>query len=444
MSYYCRLEKPGKYCIRAAHNLYWTDRDAAFAEDDPRWAETIIEVSMPDDAQAKQVVEQMLRAKEDVGRYQCVLHMEHRGVCRLRVPPISRLSPHPGENGRRHARRQAALLGIAHNSTPEAVQVLLRLLKTGNKERLKRIAAALIDRLPEPKGVNRPDRCNPLRIEVADDGVRDVRDADPRLVKPSWRGEFAVPMRQFPRESLSADDPTLIRCAAYVLEAIGVREDVPDIAAAVSRLVPVVERTEPPYYIGEVAPVREACNEATYALDAMAARGVDPKTDPQTPGDIIHFVSTVKQRNKFRPKGWEKRCQDWVRNETPYVREFAVFNAPRPLPKVLLDAYRDGARKVINTTHEQTTIHMSVQSALEFKIPVDEILGMLVDRLDSEEPQLYVHLFSCLRDLLETGKHEHAHMACRGLRTKKRWLQSRRDGSDFFRIKVKPSEMGNV
>ena len=126
-----------------------------------------------------------------------------------------------------------------------------------------------------------------------------------------------------------------------MLEAIGVREDVPDIAAAVSRLVPVVERTEPPYYIGEVAPVREACNEATYALDAMAARGVDPKTDPQTPGDIIHFVSTVKQRNKFRPKGWEKRCQDWVRNETPYVREFAVFNAPRPLPKVLLDAYRD-------------------------------------------------------------------------------------------------------
>jgi hypothetical protein len=401
-SYYCRLEKPGKYRIRAAHNLYWTDRDIAIAEDDPRWAETSIEVSMPDDAQASKVVEQMLQAKEDVTLYQrayCTWTTgDYADFACLRYPvylPILEKMAADAHGDKR------ALLGIAHNPAPEATQALLRLLKTADKSRLEMIAAALCDRLPEPKGVNRPDRCNPIRLE----------DADPKLVKPSWHDDFAVPMREFARKSL-ADDPTLVRCAAYVLEAVGVQEDMPDLVAAVSRLIPIVERTKPPDYIGEIAPVRQACMEATYAVEAMAARGVDPKADPRTPGEIIHFVSTVKQRKDFRPEGWEKRCRDWVQNETPYVREFVLFNTPRPLPDSLLDSYRDGTRKVIATTHEQTTIHVALRGAPEFKIPVDELLGALVDRMDSEEPQLYVHLYSCLGDLLATAKHEHAYAAC--------------------------------
>jgi hypothetical protein len=63
LSYYCRLEKPGIYRIRAAHNLLWSDRKVAIGERDSRWAETTVEIIMPDDAQARKVVEQMLRAK---------------------------------------------------------------------------------------------------------------------------------------------------------------------------------------------------------------------------------------------------------------------------------------------------------------------------------------------------------------------------------------------
>jgi hypothetical protein len=151
---------------------------------------------------------------------------------------------------------------------------------------------------------------------------------------------------------------------------------------------------------------------AAYAVEAMAGRGVDPKAAPQTPGEIIHFIATLKQRKDFRPKDWEKRCRDWVANESPYVREFVLFNTPRPLPGSLLDTYRDGTRKVIATTHDQTMIHLAVRGALELKIPVDELLGMLVGRVDSEEPQLYAHIYSCLRDLLETGAHENADWAC--------------------------------
>src|SRR5262249_16766542 len=149
------------------------------------------------------------------------------------------------------------------------------------------------------------------------------------------------------------------------------------LVATVSRLVPIVERTKPPRYIGEVAPVRQACREATSAIEALAARGVDPKIDPRTPGEIIHFVSTVRQRKEFRPEDWEKRCQAWVRMKSPYVREFVLFNTPRPLPKSLVDAYREGTRSVIATTHDQTTIHVAVRSALVFKVPADELLGLL-------------------------------------------------------------------
>src|SRR5262249_32618483 len=156
------------------------------------------------------------------------------------------------------------------------------------------------------------------------------RGADPKLVKSSWQSDFSMPTRQFARKVLLDKDLELVRCAAYVLEAIGIQEDMSELVAAVSKLVPVVEKTEPPKYFYEVAPVRQACLDLTFAIEAMAARGVDPKADPLTAGEIIHFVSTVKRRKEFRPKGWEKRCQDWIRNETPYVREFVLSNTPLP------------------------------------------------------------------------------------------------------------------
>ena len=224
LSYYCRLEKPGKYCIRAAHNLYWTDRDAAFAEDDPRWAETIIKVSMPDDAQAKQVVEQMLRAKEDVVCYPrafCTWSTEeYADFACLRYPvylPILEKMAADTHGDRRPLLRHRPQLDAGGGAGAVAA------VEDREQGTIKRIAAALIDRLPEPKGVNRPDRCNPLRIKVADDGVTGPRDADPRLVKPWWRGEFTVRIRRSFRTSRfllmtprsSGVQPTCLRPSGY-------------------------------------------------------------------------------------------------------------------------------------------------------------------------------------------------------------------------------------
>lgn len=411
LSYYCRLEKPGKYRIRAAHNLLWTNRDVAIADGDPRWAEAAIDVSMPDGVQASKVVEQMLRSKEDVRLYQrayCTWDTnDYADFACLRypiyLPALEKMADDVHGD-------QRALLGIAHNPTPEATRALLRLLATATKDRCKKIVAHLCDRLPAPKGLNRQERCNPIQIEIAEDTVQDERDADPKLVRASWRDDFSEPVRRVARKLLGDADRELVQCAAYVLEAIGNQEDMPDLTAAVSSLVPIVEGTRAPECDSEVAPLRQALTDLTYAIEAMAARGVDPKAEPRTPGEIIHFVASVKHRKEFRPDGWEKQYQDWVRMGSPYVRDFVLFNGPQPLPKALVDAYRDGMLRVIATTHDQK-IHRAVQSALEFKVPVGELLGMLVDRMDSGG-LFYSRIYSCATDLLETGKHERVRVSC--------------------------------
>ena len=96
-----------------------------------------------------------------------------------------------------------------------------------------------------------------------------------------------------------------------------------------------------------------------------------------------------------------------------------LFNGPRPLPKSLVGAYRDGTRKVIATTHDQTTIHVAVRSALELKVPVDELLGMLVDRMDSGGI-LYDRVYTCATELLETGKLQRGGLSCIAPMSKKR------------------------
>ena len=105
---------------------------------------------------------------------------------------------------------ERALLGIAHIPTPEATKVLVRLLAHPNKDFSLKAACALSDRLPEPPTTERQRRKNPLEL----------MDADPQLVKKSWRDDAAPPFRRFARGMLSDTELTSLRGAAFVLESI--------------------------------------------------------------------------------------------------------------------------------------------------------------------------------------------------------------------------------
>ena len=88
---------------------------------------------------------------------------------------------------------------------------------------------------------------------------------------------------------------------------------------------------------------------------------------------------------------------------------------------MLLEAYRAGVRRVIATTKKQTVIHVAVQMALEVKIPVDEILGMLVDRMDSDDGEC-TSTFQCASSICwKLASTITRSRIARTFRTKKKW-----------------------
>ena len=209
---------------------------------------------------------------------------------------------------------------------------------------------------------------------------------------------------------LNEQEPTSLRRGAYILEAVGTREDMPVLVAALNKLVPSVEKAKPEKCIGVISPVRKACLDLVHATKALAAREEAAMADPRTPGEVIHFVLAVKRRKEFRPAGWEKRCAKWALRGTSYVREVVVFNAPRPLPESLVSPYKTGVRMLIGSTCQRCVIHDAVQCGLDMKIPADEIVGMLADRLDTTE--VYEDLNVCLADLVEGGLNDHGCIGC--------------------------------
>ena len=401
---YCRFEKPGIYRVRVAEDLGWSNGHDATGElppipdDDPRWTQTTIALAMPNAAQAGEVVENMRRLAADVKslanawweapNYADFLCLQYP----VYLPILEDLAVRKDGDRR-------ALTGIAHTPEPEATEALLRLMKHPDKDIVLLAAAALCDRLPDPQGITR-NRRNPIEVE----------DADPKLVKRAWRGEFAPPACQCACKMLTEGDPRIMRCGAFILEAVGRPEDMPALVAAINQLVPLVEKAEPEKYIGQMAAVREECRDMVYAAEALASHGVEPQADPQTPGEVIHFVLAIKRRKDFRPAGWEKRCADWIHEGSPYVREAVLFNAPHPMPESLRESYRTGLYTVIAATSDWSVLHRVVQTALDLNLPTDEVLGMLAGRLDSKP--LHVYIVPLMRQLLETGKCEHFGTEC--------------------------------
>ncbi len=401
LDFYRRLEKPGFYRVRVAHHLNLSK--PPIPKDDVRWGEAAIEVLMPSPQQAKEIVERMRHLESDIASHSAENCTDFAG---LRFPvylPILEATVKDKQGDKR------AILGITHMPTPEATGSLIGLLKDADKELSRRIVAALCDRLPTPTGMQRKERENPIRFD----------GADVKLVKSAWRDNHSVAMRQLARTLLAGNDPDMLASAAYIVEAIGTREDSADLVAAMSRVIGILDKTKPAPYVGSMPSIRESGFQMIHAIEALTRSGSQPTDDPQTSGEIVHFIVAAKQSKDFRPAGWEKRCIGWVRNESPFVREFVLFNSPRPVPDSMFEAYRAGIRKVIGETREQTVIHPAVQCALELKIPVDEILKLLVERVDAKNRHMYCEIVDCFENLLESGKDDEPYRRCRPTPSKK-------------------------
>ena len=416
---YCRFEKPGKYRIRVALDLGWSKRDypgqlSPVPPNDPRWAETAIVLEMPNAEKARQIVKHMqglhvhadkfrhchFYKMPDYADYMCLQYPVY-------LPILQELASAPKGD-------KDALMGIAHIPTPEATEALVRLLKHPDRDFAFQAAGALNDRLPDVKTTVKRERINPVRAE----------DADPQLVKNTWQNQFAVPVRQFARELLSEKsslawlsnptkrrrdkEPIRLRCGAFMLESIGTTDDLPTLMAAFEQAIRETKRAAKKStlidwckYHGE-SPERQVCMAMLHAVEAIMARGAEPKSNPQIPSEIIPFLLAIQQRDSFRPAGWEKRWADALQHKDTFIREVAVLNAPASIPESLHKQYMAGLRSLIATTKEPCILHRATQIALDQKVPADEVIAMLVDRYDCQPMMDYIS--GCINDILTEGK----------------------------------------
>ena len=207
----CHFEKPGLYNVRVAYELLWSKNESdAIPKDDPKWVEATITSMMPDAAQARGVVGEMCRnpfwfhghtyeherdrgSLPEFADFTCLQYPVY-------LPILAELTA--GKEG-----DERALTGIAHIPTDEATETLVRLLRHPNRDFALKAAGALNDRLPEPLAGHPHKWANPIQLE----------DADPKLVRGTWRGDLDPAVRRFACELLAKKKPeTLAMCGVHV------------------------------------------------------------------------------------------------------------------------------------------------------------------------------------------------------------------------------------
>jgi hypothetical protein len=311
---YRRFERPGTYRLSVSHDFGWGTKDrrarpAALAT---------IKFVMPTPAQAQQVVQKMYNLPKDHGGSAGKKREPFADFTTLTFPvylPV--LQPRARQGDER------VLAGIGAIATPQATAELVRLLEHSNPAFARKVLQTLDERLPDPLLENKlPPRSV---FEV------DFYHRRRRLVKESWRREFAPKVRRVGRRLLDEKDVQSLNCGAYVLTCLGEQEDVATLAAALGRAARLAK--DQPLDKTVYPRPRGACQELMRAARAMTQRGLKVSEKPKTAGELLLFVAAFHSREKFRPAGWEKAFLTALRHELPYVREMALVALPLPPPK---------------------------------------------------------------------------------------------------------------
>ena len=313
---YRRFEKPGTYRLRVTHDFGWKE-----ADDSKRPAAVAtIKFVMPDEKQARKIVEEMSRLPKDNG-----------GSSGERRKPFSDFStliypvylPILAERARTGDAR--ALEAIGHMPTPEATKELIGLLTHRNRGFARQALKTLNRRLPDPALENKLGPRHPFEF--------DYLYQRRWLVGQSWKPEFASDVRKVERELLAKKDVENIECGAYVLQCLGTGEDMPLLAKALGEAA--VQAKQMKREQDRYPRPRGACQELVRAASVLVQRSAPVADKPTSAGELILFACAIGGRERFRPKGWEGVLAQALQHDLPYVREMALMTLPLPPPAVV-------------------------------------------------------------------------------------------------------------
>jgi WD domain, G-beta repeat len=326
---YRRLERPGRYRIRASHDFGWEGNAWKGTKRPHPVGETTIEIVEPTPAEAKALVEQVDDAQANAKKKNpnvTTISAYRRLTHPIYVPLMAE---------RARAGSRGALEALGQMPNPEATKVLIELLDSPDPKFVADVEQELYYRLPDPEVEGKVHRRN----------FFDSDDSDPRkyLRDKSWRPEFAVAVRAHARRCLAREDDANLYRGAFMLGCVGTVDDLPavlagfDVAivAAQGKPLPEEHYPRPPH----------VCAELRRAVEMMVDRGAEVPAAPRTPGEKLLFAEAISRRDDFRPKDWERTFVGILRDRFDYVREAATQCVPEwcpaPIREVVPELLRD-------------------------------------------------------------------------------------------------------
>ncbi|MCA1685663.1 MAG: hypothetical protein LC745_06685, partial [Planctomycetia bacterium] len=286
---YCRFDGPGTYALRARHDLGWKEQGGRKIPE----GQAAITLVRPTPAQARAVVEAMERLGKDHWAEEDGKTKPYADFTALRDPAYLPILVERAEAG-----STDAMEGLGGIATPEATLALIRLLGHRVPRLVLPAARALNMRLPDPEFTGKLGPRNAF-----DNALSERRQW---LIDHSWREEFALQARDRARTFLAAGDEKAIRTGAFMIECVGTGDDLPALVGALDR---AIKRTADVPREDGIYPVpRGACMELLRAARILVLRDAKVPSTPKSPGEAALWLTALKSRDTFRPKGWENEA----------------------------------------------------------------------------------------------------------------------------------------
>ncbi len=310
---YARIDVPGTYTVTATHDLGWPPGTAPSGK-------VLVTFAMPTAAQADEVIAAMEKRPEDPSTSSGQVAIDYADFSALRydvyvVPLVAR-----AEKG-----SQRAIVGLAEIPTPAATHALVGLLGHADTRIARAATGGLAMRLPDPALTGQLRKRNPFENALTEQRT---------YLSKAWVPALADDVRAVARKRLASADVRDQQDGAFMLEAVGVAADAPDLVKAMDVAIDLT-RTVPAEV--NIYPVpRGAMQELLRATEILLARGLKAPAAPRTHGDLAVWL--VALHAGARPSGWEAELLAAMKHPTPYLRQLAMERAPDALPATLVPA----------------------------------------------------------------------------------------------------------
>jgi len=405
LSRFVNFLEAGTYTVRVYHDLGW-DRgghERLLKNELPTGPHTApigeitIKLVMPTQAQARQVVNDMLDMRQDRNASVGKLATPYADFHMLRQPMYLPIVLPMAERGDKRG-----LQALGAIETPEATKALVKLTGHANAKVASEALGLLCRRLPDPKVHWRAN-------------VKNLR----RLTRRSWRAEFTPEVLAIGWKLLAEDDPAGAKRGARIIMCLGGKENLRRLTRVLDRTL-AATRNDPVEQNRYPRPAT-ACGSLIRAAKALIARGAKVPAAPRSAGETVMFMLAIGAEPNFRPAGWQDTAIKAMTHAIPVVRATTVENLPQPveeqffkplaeltqdrfLPvqaaactlagKIKAAEFRGSLLVALNRTKDKWIVGTAYRAALACGVERDVLTQLCINRLD--EPGLQYPMFECI------------------------------------------------